>query len=162
VTTRYSLVVDVQVACRDADIPAATEIRNWVARALEGSRKSLAEGTELSVRLVDKEEMRILNRDYRNKDRPTNVLSFPAGAMEGLPAEAGRVLGDIVICAPIVGDEAARQGKSLGDHWAHILVHGTLHLLGYDHDSDTEAVEMEALETHILTANGLKDPYAMS
>lgn len=133
-----------------------------MARALEGSRKSLAEGTELSVRLVDKEEMRALNRDYRNKDKPTNVLSFPAGAMRGLPAEAGRVLGDIVICAPLVGDEAARQGKALGDHWAHMLVHGTLHLLGYDHDSDTEAVEMEALETQILTSNGLKDPYAMS
>ena len=114
------------------------------------------------MRLVDTEEMRVLNRDFRNKDTSTNVLSFPARAIEGLPAEAGHVLGDIVICAAIVSDEAARQGKASGDHWAHMLVHGTLHLLGYDHDSDTDAAEMEALETQILTSNGLKDPYAMS
>lgn len=106
--------------------------------------------------------MRSLNRDYRQKDKATNVLSFPAGAIEGLPAEAAPLLGDIVICAEVVSDEAAEQGKSTDDHWAHMLVHGTLHLLGYDHETDDDAAEMEGLEARILTVNGLRDPYVKS
>lgn len=161
-TTRSSLVVDVQIACKNSDIPSVIQIECWVTSAVEGSGRCLADGTELSVKLVDINEMRSLNHDYRNKDKATNVLSFPAGEIVGLPAEAGRSLGDIVVCAEVVSEEATRQGKALDDHWAHMLVHGTLHLLGYDHESDAEAVEMEGLEARILTSNGVADPYAMS
>ena len=160
-TTQSSLVVDVQVACKNSDIPSAQQIKYWVTSAVEGSGRCLADGTELSVKLVDTDEMRSLNDEYRNKDSVTNVLSFPAGEIAGLPAEAGQALGDIVVCAAVVSDEAARQGKAVGDHWAHMLVHGTLHLLGFDHESDVEAVEMEGLEARILTSNGVADPYVM-
>ncbi|MDH3616980.1 MAG: rRNA maturation RNase YbeY [Gammaproteobacteria bacterium] len=134
-------------------------MESWVIRAVKGSGKTLPGKPELSVRLVDKDEMRSLNRDYRQKNKATNVLSFPAGAIAGLPAEAAPLLGDIVICAAVVSDEAAEQGKATNDHWAHMLVHGTLHLLGYDHETDVDAAEMEGLEARILTANGLRDPY---
>jgi len=162
VTRQLSPVVDVQVACDDAGIPSATEIRAWVARAVGGSGKSFANGTELSVRVVNKEEIRSLNRDYRQKDVATNVLSFPGEAVHGLPDEADRVLGDVVVCASVVNDEAAEQGKPTEHHWAHMLVHGTLHLLGYDHETDAEAAEMEGIEVRILGDNGINDPYAES
>lgn len=161
-TTHSSLVVDVQVACKSPDIPSAKQIKYWVISAVERSGKCLADGAELSVKLVDTDEMRSLNHEYRNKDKVTNVLSFPAGEIAGLPVEAGQALGDIVVCAAVVSDEAAQQGKAVGDHWAHMLVHGTLHLLGFDHESDAEAVEMEGLEARILASNGVADPYAMS
>ena len=161
-TNQSVLVIDVQIACDDSDIPSARQIEHWIACAVEGSGRAISAGTELSVRLVDKEEMRVLNRDYRGKDKVTNVLSFPAADIDGLPAEAAQVLGDIVVCAAVVSDEAARQGKVASDHWAHMLVHGTLHLLGFDHKSAAEAADMEGLEAHILTAHGLADPYAAS
>lgn len=103
--------------------------------------------------------MRSLNCAFRGKDKPTNVLSFPAGDVAGLPADAPLPLGDIVICAGVVGAEAAAQGKTEDDHWAHMLVHGTLHLLGFDHETDAEAADMEALETRILGEHGIADPY---
>ena len=161
-TNQSALVIDVQIACDDSDIPSAKQIEHWIACAVEGSGRVIAAGTELSVRLVDKEEMRALNRDYRGKDKVTNVLSFAAGDIDGLPAEAAQVLGDIVVCAAVVRDEAAEQGKATGDYWAHMLVHGTLHLLGFDHKTAAEAADMEGLEAHILTAHGLADPYAAS
>jgi len=111
------------------------------------------------VRLVDTDEIRSLNREYRRKDKATNVLSFPAAAIEGLPTDVAQVLGDVVVCATVVNEEAAEQGKAIEDHWAHMLVHGTLHLLGYDHEADDDAAEMEGIETRILTENGLADPY---
>lgn len=154
-----SFLIDVQIACDDSDIPATQEIESWVARAVAGSGKIFESDTELSVRLVDTEEIRSLNRDYRQKDAATNVLSFPAGTIEGLPADAAQALGDIVVCATIVSEEAAQQKKPVDDHWAHMLVHGTLHLLGYDHETDADALKMEGLETRILTENGLADPY---
>jgi probable rRNA maturation factor len=117
---------------------------------------------EVSVRIVDAEEVRTLNREYRDKDRATNVLSFPAGPLAGLPDDAPILLGDIVVCASVVDSEAAEQGKDVADHWAHMLVHGTLHLLGFDHEDDTEAAAMEALETQVLTQHGLPDPYGAS
>jgi len=92
----------------------------------------------------------------------TNVLSFRAAAIKGLPADVAQVLGDIVICAAVVNNEAAEQGKAIDDHWAHMLVHGTLHLLGYDHETDDDAAEMEDIETRILTENGVADPYRES
>jgi len=103
--------------------------------------------------------MRGLNRDYRGKDKPTNVLSFPAGQVAGLPDAEPVPLGDIVVCADVVSDEAATQEKAPADHWAHMLVHGTLHLLGFDHEDETDAATMEALETRILAAGGVADPY---
>lgn len=161
-TTQVSLVVDVQVACNESDVPSARQIRSWVTRAVAGSGRTPAANAEISVRLVDREEIRLLNRDYRQLDKATNVLSFPAGVITGLPAEAAQLLGDVVICAAVVRDEAAEQGKAADEHWAHMLVHGTLHLLGYDHHTAAEAAEMEGLEARILTANGLTDPYLTS
>jgi probable rRNA maturation factor len=162
VTSRTSLVVDVQIACDDSLIPAAREIESWVTRAVVESGESFVGQAELSVRVVDRDEIRLLNRDYRQKDSVTNVLSFPAGAIEGLPTDAVQALGDIVVCAAFVSDEAVEQGKSIDHHWAHMLVHGTLHLLGYDHETDAGAAEMEGLEARILTINGLADTYIES
>jgi probable rRNA maturation factor len=153
-------VVDVQVACEHPGIPPDSHIQDWVTRALDAAGKTGRGAAEVSVRLVDTEEMQTLNSDYRAKDKVTNVLSFPAGEIAGLPGDALTALGDIVICAAVVSEEAAAQGKAVGDHWAHLLVHGTLHLLGYDHESDAEAVEMEDLEAQILAAGGLADPYS--
>ena len=155
-------VVDVQVACDDPDIPAEEEIASWVRRALAAGAESAAAHAELSVRLVDTMEIQTLNRDYRDKDRPTNVLSFPAGPIDGLPDDAALPLGDVVVCAAVVRQEAAEQGKMLAAHWAHMLVHGTLHLLGYDHETDVDAAQMEAIEKRILLQYGLSDPYGES
>jgi len=107
-------------------------------------------------RIVDAPESQALNRQYRGKDYPTNVLSFPAEYNEFLPYD---YLGDLVICAPVVEREANEQGKQLLDHWAHMVVHGMLHLQGYDHESDEQAAEMEALEIEILAALGHTNPY---
>ncbi len=156
------MVIDVQIACHESDMPSARQIKSWVTHAVAGSGRTLAAHAEMSVRLVDREEIRLLNRDYRQLDKVTNVLSFPAGEISGLPAEAAQLLGDVVVCAAVVCDEAAEQGKSVDAHWAHMLVHGTLHLLGYDHQSVADAAEMEGLEASILVANGLTDPYLTS
>jgi probable rRNA maturation factor len=152
-----TIQVDVQNACDDDTAPDNAIIASWVNRAVDGSGTTGV--SEVSVRVVSAEEIRALNKRYRSKDKPTNVLSFPAGKVSGLPADIPVVLGDIVICASVVRDEAAAQRKVIEDHWAHMLVHGTLHLLGFDHESDSEAAEMEALETTILCDHGLADPY---
>ncbi len=151
--------VDVQLACDDSDVPEADRIREWVASALAAAERVPAGEYDVSVRVVAVDEMQALNRDFRGKDSPTNVLSFPGGDVAGLPEDESRALGDVVICAEIVRDEAAEQNKSLADHWAHILVHGTLHLLGYDHISHEQAAEMEGLEVRVLTTIGVRDPY---
>lgn len=111
---------------------------------------------EVSLRFVDDETIRELNRDYRGKDKPTNVLSFPFEAPPGVPTT---LLGDLVICAPVVAAEAAEQGKPLTAHWAHMVVHGVLHLLGYDHIDDADAEIMEGLEVEILAGLGVPNPY---
>ena len=154
--------IDVQVACTDAYAPPVAYIESWTQHALAAAGSNLATGTELSVRLVDKGEIRTLNRDYRGQDKATNVLSFTAASIEGLPADAARPLGDIVVCAAVVADEAGAQGKAVDAHWAHMLVHGVLHLLGFDHETPAEAEGMEALETQIMLQHGLEDPYAGS
>lgn len=152
--------VDVQNACDDDTAPEIPIVESWIARAV---RASGADGdAEVSVRIVDAAEIHALNSDYRGQDKPTNVLSFPAGDVAGLPADMPVPLGDVVICASVVRAEAAAQGKAITDHWAHMLVHGTLHLLGYDHETETEAAEMEALETRILSEHGVADPYGAS
>ena len=155
-------VVDVQVACETAWVPTAETITSWVQRALSQARSDVAVVSDVSVRIVDRDEMQMLNRDYRNRDAATNVLSFPGGDIQGLPADATRTLGDIVICADVVNDEADEQGKARAAHWAHMLVHGTLHLLGYDHHEEPEAAEMEGLEKRVLARYGLDDPYGES
>jgi probable rRNA maturation factor len=149
--------IDIQAASDASGIPADPDLRSWVCAALDGGRHTGP--CELSVRIVDAGEMRELNRVYRGKDRPTNVLSFPAGEQAGMPPDAGHILGDLAICAPVLHAEALAQHKRPRDHWAHIVVHGTLHLLGYDHEDPADAAEMEALEIRILAALGVDDPY---
>jgi probable rRNA maturation factor len=147
------LTVDIQTACNEP-VPAGEDMRRWIAAALAG--RALQERVEVSVRLVGSEEMARLNETYRGVTGATNVLSFPAD----LPAELSLpLLGDIVICAPIVRAEAAQQGKSPSAHWAHMAVHGTLHLLGYDHIEEEEATIMEALESAILSELNYSCPY---
>lgn len=149
--------VDVQNATDDDTAPETAEVESWVARTV--SVAGVDGHLEVSVRIVDASEIHALNREYRGKDKPTNVLSFPAGEVAGLPPDVPRLLGDIVICAEVVRTEAAEQGKDVANHWAHMLVHGTLHLLGHDHETDAEAVEMEALEARVLSHFGVPDPY---
>jgi probable rRNA maturation factor len=135
-------------------VPASASFTRWVEAALRGARRR--KPSELAIRIVDAEEGQALNRDYRGKDYATNVLSFPAE----LPPELKLpLIGDLAICAPVVAREATEQGKPLRDHWAHLTVHGVLHLLGYDHLVEAEAQTMEALETRILAGLGIADPY---
>lgn len=151
------VTVDVQIAVDDAGVPSRTAMAGWVRSALDAAGHDGA--SEVSVRVVGDAEMQELNRAYRGKDRPTNVLSFPAGDHATPPGEEVTVLGDIVICAAVVHAEAEAQAKAAAAHWAHMLVHGTLHLLGYDHEEAPEAAVMEGLETRILAAAGVADPY---
>lgn len=136
-------------------IPAPASFRRWVAAALQGARRR--KPAEIAIRIVDVAEGQALNRQYRGKDYATNVLSFPAELPPGVNLP---LIGDLAICAPVVAREAAEQGKRPRDHWAHLTIHGTLHLLGYDHLEDAEATTMEALETRILAGLGIADPYA--
>lgn len=154
------MAVDVQFACEEPGIPDEEAIVNWVELAASRSGRLPDGAVEFAVRVVDEAEIQTLNHLYRNKDAPTNVLSFPVGDISGLPPEAARQMGDIVVCAPVVREEALRQEKSLAEHWAHMLVHGALHLLGYDHEREPEAGEMERLEASILQSQGIADPYA--
>lgn len=148
-----SLRVDIQSACSEP-VPDEDDIRSWIAAALIGPE--MREDTEVSVRLVAEDEMSRLNQAYRGKAGPTNVLSFPSD----LPPELELpLLGDIVICAPVVIREAAEQGKSLSAHWAHMAVHGALHLLGYDHVKNEDADIMEGLESRILESLDYPCPY---
>jgi len=145
------LCIDIDIACDADGIPGEDAMRQWIAAALPADGEF-----EISLRIVDEDEIRTLNSTYRHKDYATNVLSFPADLPEEL---ALPLLGDIVVCASVVKCEAHEQGKSPNAHWAHMLVHGTLHLLGYDHVDDTEADVMEALETRIITGLGFDPPY---
>ena len=147
-----NLQVDIQKATNEP-VPEEEDIRRWIRAALVDRH----EDTEITVRLVGHDEMAQLNQTYRGKTGATNVLSFPAD----LPAElALPLLGDIVICAPLVAREAAAQQKPDDAHWAHLTVHGTLHLLGYDHIEEKEAAIMEARETKILAALSYPCPYS--
>ena len=150
------LDVAVGYAIPRAGIPAAVSFRKWVAAALAGRIRE----ADLAIRIVGTREGRALNRHYRGKDYATNVLSFPAELPEGLP-EGVRLplLGDLVICAPVVAREAREQRKPLAAHYAHLTVHGALHLLGWDHEDPREADCMEQQEREILAGLGLPDPY---
>jgi probable rRNA maturation factor len=159
VSANFTSSVDVQIACDDAGIPEATVIENWVRLALSSSDTLTQRNTEVAVRVVGAGEIQTLNSLYREQDKPTNVLSFPAGEVAGLPLDEPLMLGDIIICATIVSNEATAQGKLLADHWGHMLLHGTLHLMGFDHENDADAAEMEALEVSLLAVKGVADPY---
>ncbi len=136
-------------------LPAARSFRNWIELALRGAKHRRA--SEIHVLITDARTGRQLNRDFRGKDYATNVLSFPA---EWPPGMRSPLLGDLAICAPVVAREAKEQGKALREHYAHMVIHGTLHLLGYDHIDERDATAMEALETKLLASIGIADPYA--
>lgn len=136
-------------------VPAFDQLRGWAAELFRGEALEAAWGA-LTLRIVDEPEMTTLNGRYRGQPRPTNVLAFPAA----LPAEFElAVLGDVILCAPVIAREALEQGKPEAAHWAHMVVHGTLHLLGFDHEEADQARVMEALETAVLAQLGYPNPY---
>jgi len=156
-TPARRITVSVQAAVEPAEVPksllpAAVAVRQWARAVLSQQGR----GGEVTVRIVGAEEGAALNQRYRHKTGPTNVLSFPYGPPE---ETMSLLLGDIVICAPVVLAEAGAQGKAPDAHWAHMVVHGVLHLLGYDHETDREARDMEALEAALLRRLGYSDPY---
>ena len=146
-----SFVVDVQ---REVELEAISDadFEQWVSCALTGRK---TEG-EVCICIVSPEESQQLNNDYRGKDKPTNVLSFPFEAPPEIPVS---LLGDLAICADVVASEAREQGKPLRNHWAHMTIHGVLHLIGYDHIKDADAEAMEALEVEILASLDIPNPY---
>jgi probable rRNA maturation factor len=152
--TRGPIQFDVSVSygLPRVGLPSAQSFKKWAAAAVEGRILK----ADLAIRVVDNKEGRALNRHYRGKDYATNVLSFPADLPEGVNVP---LLGDLVICAPVVAKEAKEQGKALAAHYAHLTVHGVLHLLGLDHEDEREALAMEQLERDILADLGYCDPY---
>lgn len=139
-------MVEVQIACAGERVPSAAHLAAWANAALAGDDRALC------VRVVDREEGAALNRRFRSQDHATNVLAFPA-------QESG-ILGDIALCAPVADSEAHSRGKRLADHYAHLVIHGTLHLLGMDHQTSAQAEAMEAKEVALLRQLGIADPYA--
>ena len=147
------MIIDLQIACeQESGLPTAQQIEQWATAAVQPQ----SEEVEMTVRIVDEAESHELNLNYRGKDRPTNVLSFPFECPNEVELP---LLGDLVICRQVVEREAQEQDKPLMAHWAHMVVHGSLHLLGYDHIEDDEAEEMESLEAQIMTGLGFADPY---
>ncbi|GLQ96701.1 rRNA maturation RNase YbeY [Dyella mobilis] len=149
-------VVHLSYGVERKGLPSALSFRRWVDAALAGAKRR--KSAELAIRIVGTREGRKLNHDYRDKDYATNVLSFPVELPPGITVP---LIGDLAICAPVVKREAAEQDKPAQHHWAHMTVHGVLHLLGYDHIEDAEAETMEALEKRILAKLGIADPYAV-
>ena len=148
-----SIFVDLQIATENIEgLPTEEQIVQWATAAVQPEGNEV----EMTVRIVDEAESHELNLTYRGKDRPTNVLSFPFECPDEVELP---LLGDLVICRQVVEREAAEQEKPLMAHWAHMVVHGSLHLLGYDHIEDNEAEEMESLETQIMQGLGFDDPY---
>lgn len=150
-----SITLDLQLASEAPNLPTEAQFQQW----LEAAILPFQEIAEVTVRIVDEEESQQLNFDYREKDKPTNVLSFPFELPPGV--EELPLLGDLVICAQVVAAEAQEQGKELHHHWAHMVVHGCLHLLGFDHINDDDAEQMEAEEILILQQLGIKNPYIL-
>jgi probable rRNA maturation factor len=146
------IILDLQLASTAADLPDEAQFQQW----LEAAVLPFQDDAEVTIRLVDEAESQQLNFEYREKDKPTNVLSFPFQQPPGLELP---LLGDLVICAQVVAREALEQNKTLHAHWAHMVVHGCLHLLGFDHINETDAEEMEAEEIQILQELGFADPY---
>ncbi|MCK8516234.1 rRNA maturation RNase YbeY [Methylonatrum kenyense] len=144
--------IEIQYACRQPDCPTEQQIHAWLTPVLDLAPADAS----LCVRLVDSEESRSLNRRYRGRDAPTNVLSFPFESPPGLSLP---ILGDLVVCAEVLAGECAEQAKTRDAHWAHILTHGVLHLLGHDHQNEREATAMEGIERDLLARLGFADPY---
>lgn len=142
------LFATIQNVSTQTPLPTASQFRLWAKAALRVD-------TEVAIRLVDEAEGRVLNREYRGKDYATNVLTFPL-------TETPHLIGDIIICAPVVADEAQMQNKSLMAHYAHLTIHGILHLHGYDHETETQAELMESIETAIITKLGYPSPYLIT
>jgi probable rRNA maturation factor len=147
-----SIDLELQIASHAKTLPHPAQFREWISAALF----QRLDTAELTIRIVDEEEGTLLNTQYRHKKGATNVLSFPYQPMPGV---ASRLLGDIVICAPVVAQEAENHNKPLINHWAHMVIHGMLHLLGYNHEIESEAIEMENLETTLLIQLGFEPPY---
>ncbi|MEZ8824861.1 rRNA maturation RNase YbeY [Vibrio amylolyticus] len=148
-----AIELDLQLAVEnETGLPSEPDIHLWLSKAVTNFQAN----AEVTVRIVDIEESHQLNLQYRGKDKPTNVLSFPFEAPPGVELD---LLGDLIICRQVVEQEAKEQEKPLMAHWAHMVVHGSLHLLGYDHIQDDEAEEMESLETEFLMSMGFQDPY---
>lgn len=148
--------IDLQVACEDTELPTEAQFQHWVDTALAYVSNEPHQIFELTIRLVNSDESQQLNKQYRKKDKPTNVLSFPFEVPEGVELN---LLGDLVICIDVMKHEAQEQNKALLDHWSHLVIHGCLHLVGFDHISDEEANEMEAIEIAILAQLGINNPY---
>jgi probable rRNA maturation factor len=147
----HPLNLELQIVTAASGLPAREDLEAWAETALEDEPRR-----ELVIRIVDETESRQLNRDFRGRDRPTNVLSFPFDAPPQVPDAH---LGDLVICAPVVQREAMEQNKPVFHHWAHMVIHGVLHLRGYDHMDDGEAEVMEAREQELLAGLSIPDPY---
>lgn len=148
-----TIELDLQLAVEsESGLPSEQDFQQWLTKAVSLFQAQ----AEVTIRIVDVKESHQLNHEYRGKDKPTNVLSFPFEAPPGMEID---LLGDLIICRQVVETEAKEQNKTLQSHWAHMVVHGSLHLLGYDHIDDDEADEMEALETEIMQSMGFEDPY---
>jgi len=153
------VLLDIQNTIDSKKLPPPIKIENWVSVALEKVDTKFNQ-PEVTVRVVSLAESQELNLQYRNKNKPTNILSFPFEVPDMIPQdEIGEFLGDLVICEDIIIQEAKEQKKSLESHWAHMIIHGTLHLIGFDHVMANDAEDMEALEVKILTTLGFSDPY---
>ncbi|WP_320153343.1 rRNA maturation RNase YbeY [uncultured Tolumonas sp.] len=149
-----SITLDLQLACADSSgLPAEAQFQQWLDTAILPFQQE----AEVTIRIVDEAESNDLNLTYRGKDKPTNVLSFPFECPPGV--EDFPLLGDLIICRQVVEQEASEQQKTLESHWAHMVIHGSLHLLGYDHIEDAEAEEMEALEKEFMQALNYPAPY---
>jgi len=151
-----NLTLDLQLACSQPNLPNEAQLTLWLQAALTGHLES----AEVSVRIVEEAESQELNEQYRSMNKPTNILSFPFELPPGVPAEEMNfLLGDLVVCAAIVAQEAAQQNKDLPHHWAHMVIHGALHLLGFDHIESVDAEQMEQMEREILAGLDISDPY---
>lgn len=161
--TPVSLHIELQNPFAYRAMPSEADVSRWANAAWQGRADDqygeVSDPVAMVVRIVDAAESQSLNRDFRGKDKPTNVLSFPFEAPPVVLEGETAYLGDLVICQPVVVQEAADQRKPVSHHWAHMIVHGVLHLQGYDHINDDEATIMESLEVRILAGLGMPDPY---
>lgn len=146
------LMLDLQLACEFENLPSEAQFQLWAEHALTQFR----EEAELTIRIADEHESQELNSQYRGKDKPTNVLSFPFDAPSGIELP---LIGDLIICPQVVYQESIEQEKTFHDHFAHMVIHGCLHLLGFDHINEQDAVEMETIEKQILASLNIADPY---
>ena len=153
-TRALSLDVFVRNEAGRKGVPISRSFEAWIRATLEGRRRGRV---EVNIALLRRAEARRLNREFRGRDYATNVLSFPYEEMRG---EHNRLLGDLAICPAVVAREAREQGKRVRDHFAHLVIHGTLHLIGFDHGDDAQAAKMETLERRLLAGFGIGDPYA--